>query len=67
MTHPVQDAAFTSDRQKIKKLSKKVTWSVQLETVKLLTPDVPSSKFRVFRVKEEDEDLGPSLTRKQFL
>ena len=45
-----------SERRKCKKFNKKVTWSVQLETVKMMTPDPVHSrfKFQVFSVKEEE-------------
>ena len=44
------------ESRKFKKFDKKVTWSVQLETVKMMTPDPSQSrfKFQVFSVKEED-------------
>ena len=48
-----------SDRRK--KANKKVTWSVQLETVKMMTPDPLQSrfKFQVYSVKEEEVVFFP--------
>ena len=59
------EAASVFEKRKCK-FNKKVTWSVQLETVKMLTPDSSQSqfKFQVFSVKEEE--LG-SFPRKESL
>ena len=48
-----------SDRRK--KANKKVTWSVQLETVKMMTSDPLQSrfKFQVYSVKEEEVVFFP--------
>ena len=53
-----------SEGRKLKKNVKKVSWSSELETVRVLTPEIGHSKFRVFRVREEEE--GDS-TRKTVL
>ena len=54
----------SSEGKKSNKNIKRVTWSSQLETVRVMTPEIAHSKFRVFRVREEDEG---ELTRKSVL
>ena len=60
MKESTQEMAYISklsgsEGRKFKKNVKKVTWSSQLETVRVLTPEIGHSKFRVFRVREEEE------------
>ena len=66
MIESKKEAVSVSERRKGQKFTKKVTWSVQLETVKMMTPDPSQSrfKFQVFSVKEEE--VG-SLSRKGSL
>ena len=63
MTQSKQETASVSqmsisEGMKKRKFNKKVTWSCQLETVKVITPEITksTSKFKVFSVKEEDEE-----------
>ena len=61
MIESKSETASTFERRKFKKFNKKVTWSVQLEDVKMMTPDPYQSrcKFQVFRVKEEEVGYFP--------
>ena len=66
MIESKNEVVSVSERRKCKKFNKKVTWSVQLETVKMMTPDAAQSrsKFQVFSVKEEE--IG-SFSREESL
>merc|ERR1711915_70196 len=48
----------TSVSEKMKKFNKKVTWSNQLTSVKIMTPELVTldKKFKLFPFREEEED-----------
>ena len=46
----------SSNQIKQRKFNKKVTWSNQLISVKIMSPDVNKMKLKQFSLREEDED-----------
>ena len=52
----VQNASKTETAIKAKKFCKKVSWSSELTSVRLITPEVQGPSFRPFPIPEEDEE-----------
>ena len=46
----------TNKQTKAKKFSKRVSWSSQLTSVRLITPEVKVMSFRPFPILEEEEE-----------
>merc|ERR1712137_676755 len=46
----------TETTVKAKKFSKRVSWSSELTSVRLITPEVKGMRFRPFPILEEDEE-----------
>ena len=45
---------------KTKKFCKRVSWSAELTSVRLITPEVQGARFRPFPIPEEDEEQEES-------
>ena len=64
MTNQLENNQLTNETkvdrasEKVKKFSKKVTWSNQLISVKVMTPEAINldKRFKLFPFREEEED-----------
>ena len=52
----INNKTTTNKQTKARKFSKRVSWSVELTSVRLITPEVKAPSFRPFPILEEDEE-----------
>ena len=55
-SHPASPASQTETPARVKKMTnKRVTWSQELTSVRLITPEVKTRAFTSFPIPEEEE------------